>query len=41
MCAEPSTEALALKFEIQRTLVDKFLGWQADIVNEYEEKTSL
>ena len=26
--------------KFQRTLVDEFLSWQADIVNEYAERTS-
>lgn len=39
MCAELSTGSLGAEFEkFQRTLVDKFLSWQADIVNEYRRE---
>ena len=42
MCVVRSIGSLGAEFEkFQRTLVDKFLGWQADIVNEYRRETSL
>ena len=39
MCVERSMEALAQSLKnIQRSLVEKFLGWQAEIVSEYKRE---
>ena len=39
MCGGTINGSLGAEFEkFQRTLVDKFLSWQADIVNEYRRE---